>query len=575
VSTLTPGPIAFPDSFMKSVKDYGAKGDGITDDTAAITTALKDGRDIVQDYYGRPKALYFPAGTYLVSDTLEWRGCCVTLQGQGSGSSVIRLKDGAAGFGAVDTPKPVIRTIPGNMAFDQNIWDLGVNTGSGNAGAVGIDYISSNIGSIRNVAIISADGAGARGLDMTRQWPGPLLVKNLLVRGFDTGIQVAHAEYGPTLENIFLEDQRKVGILNEGNTLAIRNLSSRNTVPAIKNVASYGSIILLNATLQGGSSAVSAIENAGYLYARSATSAGYASLIKDVPGLSVTEYVSGAVKSLFSSNPPAKSLGLPIQETPAGHDPDLNNWGRFTTKYYGDTDALQPLLDSGKSTIYFPWGVYFSYDERTVTVPPTVKRIVGFSGVINGGGGVNGGGIRFVIADNSSEPLVIEQFKYGVKVEQRGSRPVAIKHGGYQYKSQPGAGDLYLEDVGIGNFNVQPGQRVWARQFNNESDGVKIKNDGGSLWILGLKTERAGTVIETLNGGSTELLGTLIYPATTVPASDVAFRSTDSKISLIYSVSSYITDGDYAIQVEETRNGVTKQMLRSDVKGRMSLFVGY
>ncbi len=558
---------------MKSVKDYGAKGDGTTDDTAAIMAALKDGRDIDQDYYGRPKALFFPTGTYLVSDTIEWRGCCVTLQGQGSNSSIIRLKDGAAGFGATGGPKPVIRTIPGNMAFDQNIWDLQVSTGGGNAGAVGVDYISSNVGSMRNVVITSEDGAGARGLDMTRQWPGPSLIKNVQIRGFDTGIQVANTEYGPTFENIYLENQRNVGILNEGNTLAIRNLSSRNTVPAIKNTVASGSIILLSAALEGGATATSAIENSGYLYARSATSTGYASLIKDVPGAGVTEYVSGTVKSLFSSNPEAKSLNLPIKETPVLQDPDLNNWGQFNAKYYGDTDALQPLLDSGKSTIYFPSATYFSYEQRVVTVPATVKRIVGFSS------NVNGGGIKFVVADNSPEPLIIEQFKNGVTIEQKGSRPVAIKHGAYAYVSQPGAGDVYIEDIVTNSFSIRAGQHVWARQYNNETRGLKIKNDGGILWILGLKTELLGTVIETVNGGSTELLGTLIYPVEQLGPTDVAFRSVDSKISLIYSVSDYIQfqggRGDYPIQVEETRNGVTKQLLQPEVKQRMPLYVGY
>jgi NPCBM/NEW2 domain/Pectate lyase superfamily protein len=578
-SVLTPGPIAFPDGFMKSIKDYGAKGDGVTDDTAAIMTALKEGRDIDQDYYGRPKALFFPAGTYLVSDTIEWRGCCVTLQGQGSNSSIIRLKDGAPSFGASGSPKPVIRTVVGsytgviNAAFDQNIWDLQVNTGSGNAGAVGIDYISNNVGSIRNVVITSQDGAGVRGLEMMRYAPGPLLVKNLLVRGFDAGIQVASADYGPTLENIYLEDQRNVGLLNEGNTLAIRNLSSRNTVPAIKNTVASGSIILLSAALEGGASALSAIENSGYLYARSATSTGYASLIKDVPGAGVTEYVSGTVKSLFSSNPEAKSLNLPIKETPTLQDPDLNNWGLFTARYYGDTDALQPLLDSGKSTIYFPSSTYFSFEQRVVTVPPTVKRIVGFFS------NVNGGGIKFVVADNSPEPLIIEQFKNGVTVEQKGSRPVAIKHGSYAYVGQPGAGDVYIEDIVTNAFSINPGQHIWARQYNNETRGLKIKNDGGILWILGLKTELSGIVIDTINGGSTELLGTLIYPVEQLGPTDVAFRSVDSKISLIYSVSDYIQfqggRGDYPIQVEETRNGVTKQLLQADVKQRMPLFVGY
>jgi hypothetical protein len=564
--------MAFPDGFMKSIRDYGAKGDGVTDDTAAIQAALRDGRDLEQDYSGRPKALYFPAGTYLVSDTLEWRGCCVTLQGQGSAASTIRLKDGAGGFGTVAAPKPVIRTIAGNMAFYQNIWDLAVDTGSSNAGAVGIDYVSSNVGSLRNVAI---RGSGLRGLDMTRQWPGPLLVKNVLVRGFDVGIAVKHAEYGPTLENITLEGQRSAGIVNDGNTLAIRKLTSRNSVPAIQSTASFGHVILLEATLEGGAGNVSAIENKGLLYARAVSSSGYASLIAGIPGVNVTEYTSSPARRLFSGAATQGSLKLPIAETPVYNDTDLNRWGAFTTKNYGDTSALQGLLDSGKSTVYFPWGVYFSFNERAVVVPPGVKRIIGFGSAVNRGEGTNGGGIRFIVQDDSPEPLVIEQFKYGVKVEQRGKRPVVLKHGSYDYTSQPGAGDLFLEDVGLEPLTVRAGQRVWARQFNNEFGGTKITNDGGTLWILGLKTERAGTVIDTVNGGSTELLGTLVYPAGAVPQTQPAFRSVDSRISLIYSVSSYVTNGDYGVQVEETKGGVTKQLLRSAVGGRMGLFVGF
>lgn len=46
-------------SAIRTVKDYGAKGDGITDDTAAIKAC------IAAEYI-----IYFPAGTYKVSDTL-------------------------------------------------------------------------------------------------------------------------------------------------------------------------------------------------------------------------------------------------------------------------------------------------------------------------------------------------------------------------------------------------------------------------------------------------------------------------------------------------------------------------
>ncbi|MGH8002607.1 MAG: DUF4347 domain-containing protein, partial [Brasilonema sp.] len=92
-------PISFPEGFMKSIEDYGARPNDGIDDTAAIQTALDDGRrdangnSIHDDYFGRPKALYFKAGTYEVSNTLNWIGSSVTLQGQGSGATVIKLKD--------------------------------------------------------------------------------------------------------------------------------------------------------------------------------------------------------------------------------------------------------------------------------------------------------------------------------------------------------------------------------------------------------------------------------------------------------------------------------------------------
>jgi hypothetical protein len=50
-----------------SVKDFGALGDGVTDDTAAIQLAINSTQAGVT-------GLYFPAGTYLVSSTLQVTG---------------------------------------------------------------------------------------------------------------------------------------------------------------------------------------------------------------------------------------------------------------------------------------------------------------------------------------------------------------------------------------------------------------------------------------------------------------------------------------------------------------------
>ncbi|KAI9888746.1 MAG: hypothetical protein M1814_006478 [Vezdaea aestivalis] len=62
-----------PDSAYKvwrNVKDYGAKGDGSTDDTEAINKAITDGKRCGQGCDSStttPALVFFPAGTYLVS----------------------------------------------------------------------------------------------------------------------------------------------------------------------------------------------------------------------------------------------------------------------------------------------------------------------------------------------------------------------------------------------------------------------------------------------------------------------------------------------------------------------------
>ncbi|KAK4450929.1 pectate lyase superfamily protein-domain-containing protein [Podospora aff. communis PSN243] len=62
---------------FRNVKEFGAKGDGVTDDTAAIQAAISTGdstglRDSPQfGTTGQPAMVYFPSGTYLIKSTIR------------------------------------------------------------------------------------------------------------------------------------------------------------------------------------------------------------------------------------------------------------------------------------------------------------------------------------------------------------------------------------------------------------------------------------------------------------------------------------------------------------------------
>ena len=580
-AVLSGGTLPFPAGFMRSVKDYGAEGNGISDDTEAIQAALADGRsNASSEYNGVPKGLYFPPGIYLVRDTLAWNGCCVTLQGAGPYASIIRLAPSSDGYGSTASAKPMLLTPAGISSFRQNIWDLGFSIGAGNPGAVAIDYVSNNNGSIHDVSIVSEDGQGIAGISLTRHYPGPLMIKNVLIHGFQMGITTAAYEYGATIESLTLEDQTVAGINDLQQTITVRGLKSTNTVPAIIN--SYGFAIVLGAQLTGGSGATQAIQSNGNLYLREISSTGYGATLHDTSGGAtkniagtISEYIVGSPVTLDTTGLPT-SLNLPISETPTFQDANLANWKAFVPNYYGDTSGLQATLNQGSSTVYFPFGPYLAYNEARVNVPDTVDRIVGFSSVVNvSPAGTNGGGIRFVVNSNSTQPLIIEQFGYGVKVEHHGTRPVVIKDGLYSYSSYPGAGNLFLEDVEINQIALQAGQSVWARQFDNEYTGTKITNSG-NLWVLGLKTESPGIVINTTAGGQTEVLGNLIYPAHLMPTDATAFVSTGARTSYIYSESVYSPSYGYAVQVRQTTNG-NVQELQSNPNKRFvkPLFYGH
>jgi hypothetical protein len=95
-----------------------------------------------------------------------------------------------------------------------------------------------------------------------------------------------------------------------------------------------------------------------------------------------------------------------------------------------------------------------------------------------------------------------------------------------------GSGDIFLDDFCGRLDSESPRHHAWCRQLNTERDGTMLTNRGATLWILGMKTEKIGTIIHTTRGGKTDLVGCFIYSNAGWEDGVPAFLIEDSQVSL-------------------------------------------
>ena len=586
----------FPgDSGIVNVKlpPYNAQGDGVTDDTAAL-------RQAIRDWQGTRQTIYLPDGVYLVSDTLRLQngsgGGNTNIRGQSRTGTVLRLKSNS--FTNVAAPKAVLdMAYNGNDAatsvsadwFNNNVSDITIDVLANNAGAIGLRFYSNNVGAARNITLHAPVGTGQIGLDLGYvDQNGPLFVKDVRIEGFAVGVSIGGTVNSQTLEAISLSGQSQYGIRGSGQCLTVRGLTSINSVPALS--MTFGFTTLIDANLQGTGTAatVPAIEYGEFLFARNIVTSGYQRAIAGdgyaggtgVAAASVTEYASSAPVQLFNS--PRQSLNLPIRETPMLPNDDPGTWANVRnfrlTSETDDSAAFQRAIDSGATTVYFPGNGNY-YLGSPVEIRGNVRRVIGMHATI-----YTVGAAPFKVVNGTSPTVALEDIfiGFGSDAEQFNNtsiRTVVLKNHLGMGGNVTGTGDLFLENV-VGDW-VFNGQNVWFRQFNAEKRGLHISNNGANLWILGLKTESLGTLLETKNGGATELLGGLSYTAQDGRLYPM-FIVDNARFSTTLGEVCYSGD-PYTVLVQETRGLKTRELLRGQAPMRYSfmngsalpLYVGY
>ncbi len=577
-------PVKYPDSPM--VMDvtrapYLAKGDGVTDDTDAIQHALTD-------MMGQHKLLYFPKGTYLISRTLMWskqnsQGKDAWgmnfLCGANANECILRLKDGTF----TDPAKPASMMWCGGFGsadwFHNYVENLTFDVGNRNPGAIALQFYSNNSGAVRNCRMRSSDGSGVIGLDLShRDMNGPLLVRNVEVTGFQRGISTARAVNGQTFEHITLRNQTHIGFDNEGQSISVRGLVSENAVPAVR---SYGSLCLIDAKLTGqqGAQRWPAVinYNGGRIFLRDIETTGYGRAIGDVEtpdwmaatringpdkagslGPLVSEYSSSSVTMAFPS--PKTSLRLPIQEPPTvpADDPsvwaNVDTYGADPTGQQDSSAAIQRAMDSGASTIFLP-GSYAL--KTTITVSKKVKRIVGIGGMIDYSGQATP---DFRMVDGESPSVTFEHFGHihGVHIDT--NRTVifrSVSDCDLTFGDKSAGGELYFEDFVTHHLRLKS-QTVWARQLNVENEGTHVLNDDARLWVLGYKTERGGTLLETRGSGQSEILGGFSYTTTAGKLAPMFVNRNASVFAWFGEVC--FNNDPFVVRIEETRGEETRRL---------------
>jgi hypothetical protein len=496
--------------------------------------------------------------------------------------------------------------------FRTAVRDITFDVGSANPQADGLKFHGNNQSTVANVSFRAANGSGDVALDLAHTAAiGPILVRDIDVDGFAVGIHCAWQNASRTFERIRLRNQRTFGWVNEAaSTVWIRGFVSENSVTAFQNDTwrlpgdGQGRVVLIDAQINGlsGANTRTAIDTLGNFYARNVRVSGYQSAINNqnqaafrayrgqdgIDGDRVTEWWStgafdgegGGMSQLFDSVD--TMLGLPIEETPQTPIEPFSAWdgphrhpieiqpGVFSgtaNDNVDDTASLQAAIDSGASTIYLPNGRWVI--DGTVQMRGNVRRLLGTEAEMSASGSTNAG--QIVIANGAGDTVWIERlanFGFGgrnpVFIHNSGRTVVFSSVTGMDYRANMGAGKVFLNDTVGAAIRFVVGQKVWARQLNIEENttlagasfDARLVNDGADVWVLGFKTEQAGVIAKTVNGGRTELFGNLQLNdfGSTTPQ----YVVNDSAFTAVVNIKPYPEPGTSYGRISETRASVTR-----------------
>lgn len=534
------------------------------------------------EYEPSSKIIWFPKGTYLVSDTVTYtlenlkqlwywvpgfeNNRNIHFLGEDREHTVIRLADRAPGFGAGEE-KPVVSFVNHelpvarneeftNVAFMNTIEDITIDCGRDNPGAVGIRYVSSNCGRVENVTVRTE--SGRCGIFVANN-SSQAIFRDITVEGFDYGVDMANSVL-MLLSDMDVSGCKKAGLLTGSSTVSAGRLRS-GAIPTVAFVPGNGRYVFTDGDV---------------------TFAG-------------NDY--GGNRVFFEE--PAREAAVP--RNPRSADGDdwvcVDDFGAVGDGVTDSTRAIQHAMNSGKPIVVFGEGRYLI--NTKIHIPKTVKTVDFLFCSLACGIRLVGGeyDAAFEISEDSDDLLFIENLS---AMEQFRGHIRLVKHAA---KRDAVLSDLHLMSASM-YFNSVPGSRVWfencflttgtyvpnawipgegfttvychilpfefhgqtvyGRLVNPERAQVAMLNDASTVVLDGFRTEGMGTALVTENGGYSRV--NLFNAGLGLKrAENAVFETTDARLFLCGACMFGFDAGSiYSHLIRHTEGGVTTEVTWDD-----------
>jgi len=522
----------------RNVRDFGATGNGVTDDTNAIITALTQGRGsnnaaypsaTYPDSTQTPAYVYFPAGTYLVTQTLPVV-FYTQMVGDPANPPTIKVVSNA-GFRVLEA---FGSWYPGSQQGTDNFYrmirNFVVDMTACNQ-CVGVHWQVAQATSITNVHFKCAQGSQCQGMWMENGSGG--FFSDLVFEGGIYGLWVGNQQF--TSRNITISGTSQAAIYVNWDWLwTFKGLHISNTPVGIDTGSGDGSIVVLDSdftnvpiavrTLYG--TANGAGNGANSLYLENIKYSGSGVVVKASGNNVLTTSGSQTIKAWaqgylwqnggntlgtidLSAKTPARPASLITSDGTYFEQSrplfvgipqiDVTTLGLIGNGVTDNTVALQNALNAHVgSVLFFPYGTYLI--GNTVTVPPG-SRLLGQAWT-----NIQASGSAFQNA-NSPIPMLkigtpgqtgvaqIVDFMFGVQGPQPGA--VLIEWNLHDPVNAPGSNGLWDVHYRIGGGD---GTRLQATNCPAGDGSNAPASTCSGAWALLHVTSSANIYLENVWG---------------------------------------------------------------------------